>query len=64
MSAFTYTEIKGTVAKLTKLALKLGFKYRPGDRVFRCQHGKEVSVKAFRTVYPGNIHVQRTRLAA
>jgi hypothetical protein len=60
----TYTEIKGTVAKLGALARKLGFKYRPGDRVFRRRHGSDVSVRAYRTMYPGNIHVQRQRLAA
>jgi hypothetical protein len=58
-----YREIKGTIAKLRALARKLGFKYRPGDRVFRTPRGE---VKAFRVIRSGRLKIfaQRVRATA
>jgi len=58
----TYTEIKGTVPELRKLAREHGFKYVAGDRVFRRKHGSDVSIRAYRLVRKG-INVQRQRNA-
>ena len=66
MARINYTEIKGTIRKLSALARRLGFKYRAGDRVFRKSDG---TVKAFRTIRAGKtkrspIFVERVRAAA
>lgn len=59
-----YVEVKGSIAKLSRLAKKHGFKYRPGDRVFRTPDGV---LRAFRVIRGGKgtiINVQRVRTPA
>jgi hypothetical protein len=65
MTATIHTEIRGTVRELRALATKHGFPYSPGDRVFKRKEGKEVTIRAYRTLYYPRadltVHVQRVR---